>query len=226
MSKLSIAIDGPSGVGKGITTKLVAEKLNFKPLDSGAIYRAIGYYMLINNIKVEKFEDSILENIHIDFTKHNYVLLNGEPIENKIRNDEVGKFASDFGKLKSVRSFSTKIQKRLILEGGYVVDGRATAFEIPQIPIKIFLDADLKERAHRRYLEYKKEDPSIKENEIFEHLKLRDEQDRTRTEHPLTKHPDAILINNNNLTIDEQVQLILDIYEEFQLNLQNSEINN
>ncbi len=220
MSKLSIAIDGPSGVGKGITTKLVAEKLNFKPLDSGAIYRAIAYYMLINNIKIEKFDKSILKNINIDFTKHNYVLLNNEPIEEKIRNDEIGKLASDFGKLKSVRTFSTQIQKRLVLEGGYVVDGRATAFEIPQIPIKIFLDADLKERAHRRYLEYKKEDPTIKENEIFENLKLRDEQDKTRTEHPLHKHPDAILINNNNLTIEQQVQLIIDIFNEFTQNTQ------
>jgi cytidylate kinase len=220
MKKLSIAIDGPSGVGKGITTKLVAQKLNFKSLDSGAIYRAIAYYMLSNNIFLEKFESSILRNIHITFSEHNFVQLNSNPIEDKIRNDEIGKLASDFGKIKEIRHFSTQIQKRLILEGGYVVDGRATAFEIPEIPIKIFLDADLKERVHRRYLEYKKEDPSIKEKDIYEHLKLRDEQDKTRTEHPLTKHPDAILVNNNNLTIDEQVQLIIDIYNEFTPNIQ------
>ena len=215
MTKLSIAIDGPSGVGKGITTKLVAEKLNLKSLDSGAIYRAIAYYMLINDITIENFDSNELGKIHIEFSEHNFVQLNGEPIEDKIRNDEIGKLASDFGKNKQVRKFSTQIQKRLILEGGYVVDGRATAYEIPQIPIKIFLDADLKERAHRRYLEYKKEDPSVKENEIFENLKQRDIQDKSRTEHPLTKHPEAILINNNNLTINEQVQLILDVYEEF-----------
>ncbi len=220
MSKLSIAIDGPSGVGKGITTKLVAEKLNLKPLDSGAIYRAIAYYMLINDIKLENFDEKVLENIHIEFSEHNFVQLNSEPIEDKIRNDEIGKLASDFGKIKQVRNFSTQIQKRLALGGGYVVDGRATAYEIPEIPIKIFLDADLKERAHRRYLEYKKEDKSIKENEIFEHLKLRDEQDRSRHEHPLTKHPDAILINNNNLSIEQQVQLILDVFNEFKQNSQ------
>jgi cytidylate kinase len=215
MNNLSIAIDGPSGVGKGITTKLVAEKLNLKPLDSGAIYRAIAYYMLINDINIDNFDSNELGKIHIEFSEHNYVSLNGEPLEDKIRNDEIGKLASDFGKIKSVRKFSTQIQKKLVLSGGYVVDGRATAYEIPEIPIKIFLDADLKERAHRRYLEYKKEDLSVKENEIFENLKSRDLQDKSRTEHPLTKHPDAILINNNNLTIGEQVQLIIDIYEEF-----------
>jgi cytidylate kinase len=223
MSKLSIAIDGPSGVGKGITTKLVAEKLNLKPLDSGAIYRAIAYYMLINDITLENFDSNELGKIHIGFSEHNFVQLNEQAIEDKIRNDEIGKLASDFGKLKSVRKFSTQIQKKLVLSGGFVVDGRATAYEIPEIPIKIFLDADLKERAHRRYLEYKKEDSSIKESEVYEHLKQRDTQDKTRTEHPLSKHPDAILINNNNLTISEQVQLILDVYSEFNQNSQETQ---
>ncbi|NQZ84096.1 MAG: (d)CMP kinase [Nanoarchaeales archaeon] len=221
MNNLSIAIDGPSGVGKGITTKLVSKELNLKALDSGAIYRAIAYYMLSNKIKLKTFKDDILKNINISFTEHNFVELNGVSVDDKIRNDEIGRLASDFGKIKSIRKFATEIQKKLVLSSGYVVEGRATAYEIPQIPIKIFLTADMKVRAQRRYEEYKQEDPSIKFKEVLENIKERDMQDKSRLEHPLIKHKDAHLIDNSNLSIDEQVKLIVDIYDDYVTNLNN-----
>lgn len=213
--KPSIAIDGPSGVGKGITTELVAKKLNYKPLDTGAIYRAIGYYMLKQSITPEKFKPEYLNDIKIEFSEHNFIQLNGEPIEEKIRNLEIGMAASNFGKIKEVRAFSTKIQKQLVLGGGYIVDGRASAYEIPEIPIKIYMDADSKIRAQRRYEELKKSDPTTKFNEVHEQLIQRDEQDQKRSTFPLQKHKDSILVDNSNLTIGQQVELILDIYNNY-----------
>jgi len=215
MKKYSIALDGPCGVGKGVTTELVAKKLNLKPLDSGAIYRAIGYYMTINNIKPETFKEELLENINIEFSEHNFVQLNNEPIEEKIRNLEIGMAASNFAKLKPIRTFATKIQKKLVLKGGYIVDGRATAYEIPEIPIKIFMTASSKVRAQRRYDEYVKKDPSIKFKEIHKQIEERDKKDQTRSQYPLIKHPDAFLLDNSNLTINEQVTLIIDIYNSY-----------
>jgi len=214
MKQLSVAIDGPAGVGKGVTSKLVAERLNLKSLDSGAIYRAIALYFLENNISYEDFDFDILDNIRISFNDDNEVVLNGVCVEDKIRTPQIGIEASNVSKIPQIRELSTGIQRDLVLGGGYIVDGRATAFEIPEIPIKIFLTASVEARARRKIKDFTGSGDVITYEKLLEQMKFRDNQDASRDIFPLKRADDAILVDNTNLTIEEQVEKILEIIRE------------
>lgn len=212
MKKINIAIDGPSASGKGVTAKKLAELLNYNYLDTGAMYRAIGYFMISNNITLNTFDKTQLNQIEITFNSKNHVVLNGEDIEDKIRNAKVSKYASDFSKLKEVREFLVKKQKEIVRKKGFIADGRDIgSVVIPDAEVKIFLVAELDIRAERRLKEYLEKGESVTYEEVKKQIYDRDFQDINRKESPLKKTKDAIELNTSYLSIDEQVKKIYDL---------------
>lgn len=211
-NKINIAIDGPSGSGKGVTAKRLAKKLNYNYLDTGSMYRAIGYYMYINNITESKFNESILDNINIEFNENNEVILNSENIENKIRNPEISMMASNFSKIKAVREFLVKQQQQIVKNKGFIAEGRDIgSVVIPDAELKIYLNADIKVRAKRRLLDYEQQNKTYTLNEVEKELEKRDYQDMNRTESPLIKTDDAIEVDTTNCTINEQIDIIYNL---------------
>jgi len=210
--KINIAIDGPSAAGKSTTAKILADKLNYKYLDTGAMYRAIGLYMFENNITLDSFKEEILENILINFNEKNIIELNGIEVENKIRTSEIAKYGSDFSKLPSIRNFLGNLQKKLISEKGYVAEGRDIGTVIiPDAEVKIYLTASVESRAKRRLKDFKEKGIESVLETIKKEIEERDYQDMNRNTSPLKQAEDAILLDNSNLTIEEQVNKILKI---------------
>jgi len=210
--KINIAIDGPSAAGKSTTAKILADKLNYKYLDTGAMYRAVGLYMFENNITLDSFKEEILENILINFNEKNIIELNGIEVENKIRTSEIAKYGSDFSKLPSIRNFLGNLQKKLISEKGYVAEGRDIGTVIiPDAEVKIYLTASVESRAKRRLKDFKEKGIESVLETIKKEIEERDYQDMNRNTSPLKQAEDAILLDNSNLTIEEQVNKILKI---------------
>jgi cytidylate kinase len=215
MSK-QIAIDGPAGAGKSTIAKRVAKDLSFVYVDTGAMYRSIGLYMLKNGIDihdkdaVEKAsEKADVRLSYIDGTQH--VLLNGEDVSREIREEEVGKAASVVSAYPQVRKNLTALQKKLAETENVVMDGRDIGTcVLPDAFLKIYLTASPEVRGRRRFLELveKGENPDL--NEIIEDIRKRDQADMTREISPLKKADDAVEIDSSEMTIDEVVKAIED----------------
>ena len=211
-----VAIDGPAGTGKGTITKLISKELGLVNIDTGAMYRSIGLYMLKNGIDindkdaVEKAsEKADVRLSYIDGTQH--VLLNGEDVSTQIREEEVGKAASVVSAYPQVRKNLTALQKKLAETENVVMDGRDIGTcVLPDAFLKIYLTASPEVRGNRRYLELveKGENPDL--NEIIEDIRKRDQADMTREISPLKKADDAVEIDSSEMTIDEVVKAIED----------------
>lgn len=210
MKKINIAIDGPSGSGKGTTAKLLARKLNYKYLDTGAMYRAVAYFLDLKGFKSdEEIDFGVLDEIEIFFDGDNNVVLNGENIEDKIRTPGLGKLASDFSKIGEIREFLVEKQKEIVREKTYVAEGRDIGtVVIVDAELKIFLTATVDARAQRRLLDFQRKGIDISFNEVKRQIEERDLQDSSREIAPLIKAEDAIEVDTSNLTIDEQVEKI------------------
>lgn len=216
MSKgLIIAIDGPAGSGKSTSAKLIAKKLGYLYIDTGAMYRAITYLALKN--KVVKDESRILElarKSKIEL-KYNYgnlvVMLNDHDISNEIRSTEVNANVSDVSKISAVRKLLVEKQRELgEKNNGVVMEGRDIGTVVfPNADVKIFLTASLDTRADRRAKEYFQNGSEVIIEDIKNNLSNRDRIDSSRKDSPLIKAPDAIAIDTTNVTIEEQVNLII-----------------
>ena len=214
--RFNLAIDGPAGAGKSTIAKKVAKELSFIYVDTGAMYRSIGLYMLKNGIDihdkdaVEKAsEKADVRLSYIDGTQH--VLLNGEDVSTQIREEEVGKAASVVSAYPQVRKNLTALQKKLAETENVVMDGRDIGTcVLPDAFLKIYLTASPEVRGRRRYLELveKGENPDL--NEIIEDIRKRDQADMTREISPLKKADDAVEIDSSEMTIDEVVKAIED----------------
>lgn len=215
MSK-QIAIDGPAGAGKSTIAKKVASDLSFVYVDTGAMYRSIGLYMLKKRIDihdkdaVEKAsQDADVRLVYIDGTQH--VLLNGEDVSREIREEEVGKAASVVSAYPQVRANLTALQKRLAETENVVMDGRDIGTcVLPDAFLKIYLTASPEVRGRRRFLELKEKGENPDLNEIIEDIRKRDQADMTREISPLKKADDAVEIDSSEMTIDEVVKAIED----------------
>lgn len=211
-----IAIDGPAGSGKTTVAKLLAKKLGFYYLDTGAMYRIIGLYLKNKNIdenSIEKIREE-LKNLKIDFKKGQFYV-NGKKVSGEIRTPEVGIYASRFASLKVVREFLTKIQREISLNENIVVEGRDIGtVVIPDAEVKIFLTASQEERAKRRYNELKSMGVQVEYEDVLNEIILRDKQDSERDIAPLTKAEDAILIDSTNLSLEEIVNQIYEVVKE------------
>lgn len=185
----TITIDGPAGSGKGTTAKLLAKKLGFNYLDSGSMYRALGLYISTRCKDILEITEQELKGIKISFNDKNHVCINGEDYEDRIRTSEVGEIASILSKQPIVRDFLIPQGQEIIKTGNYVLEGRDTGtIWAPDAAVKIFLIADAKVRAHRRWLELKeKNNDCPSEEEILRVILERDERDSTRKDGPLVK---------------------------------------
>ena len=156
MKKINIAIDGPSGVGKSTIADIVAEKLNMRHLDTGAMYRCVAYYCLTQKIDLndEKAVEQAIEHIQIRLTPDNKVYLNDEDVSNQIRQDQVSLGASCVSKYQVVRSFLVDEQRKMAKAGNVILDGRDIGTVVlPNADLKIYQIASVETRAKRRYLE-------------------------------------------------------------------------
>ena len=203
-----LAIDGPAASGKSTISRLLAKKLNWTHIDTGALYRAIAYIAISRNIDLgneDKFNFIKDLNIIYDMGK---IVVNGENITSKIRAHKVSKVASQIAGYPLVRKSLLNLQKELASEGNIIMDGRDIGTVIlPNANLKIYLNAILHERAKRRYLE----DDSKSLNEIESEIIERDHNDSTRKNAPLAIAKDAIEIDTTNLTIDEVVDKIIEL---------------
>lgn len=217
-----IAIDGYSSCGKSTLAKAVANRLGLNYVDSGAMYRAVAFYFLENNIPIpdvnhydSKLLTEQLANIHINFvldisTLKSEVHLNNRNIENEIRSMKVSDAVSKISSLKEVRHQMIALQKKMGESGGLVMDGRDIGTAVfPDADLKIFMTADPKVRAQRRMDELKSKNVVVTFDEVMKNLTQRDLMDTTRKENPLVKADDAIVLDNTFLTREEQMELVL-----------------
>ncbi|ABP67474.1 cytidylate kinase [Caldicellulosiruptor saccharolyticus DSM 8903] len=218
MKKINIAIDGPAGAGKSTISKLLAKKLGYIHIDTGAMYRAIGLKVLNSNIKSNEVEKilEVLDNTDIQIkivAGSQLVLLDGEDVTEKIRQPSVSMYASDVSKIKEVREKLVKIQQDLAKQKGVIMDGRDIGtYVLPDAELKIFLTATAEERAKRRFLELKEKGYEVDYYQLLDEIKQRDLNDMTRELAPLRVAEDAIVIDSTNLTIEEVLQKVLELF--------------
>ncbi len=210
----NIAIDGPAGAGKSTIAKKVAKELSFIYVDTGAMYRAIAYYMLQNNVaKDEAAVAKEVENVDVKLAYvdgEQQVLLNGENVSSFIRTEEVGNMASFVAKVSEVRAKLLDLQRNLAKENDIIMDGRDIGTNVlPNADVKVYLTASSEERANRRYKELCEKGISCDRDEIERDIIARDEQDMNREIAPLKQAEDATLIDSSHMTIDEVVAAII-----------------
>lgn len=215
-----VAVDGPAGSGKGTITSIVGEKLNLISFDTGAMYRALSYYMIKNNIdiddteKIKKMLNTI--NIELEFENRVQILyLNGEKLVNELRTKEVNAIVSQVSHIPEVRQAMVKLQRSLAEEKDVIMEGRDIGTNVfPNADVKIYLDASAEERAKRRLKQNLENNiTNMSYEEILENIKLRDENDKTSDIAPLKKADDAIVIDSSDLSIDEVVERIKNLIE-------------
>ena len=213
MKYISVAVDGPAGSGKSTITKMVAKNLGYNYVDTGAMYRALTYNFLKNNlteldeIEIElllskvKFEVKFIDRVQ-------YVFVNDEDVSEKIRTAEVSKFTSLFAKSPAVREFLIDTQRNLAMSNNIIMDGRDIASVVlPNADVKIFLTASVEERARRRVLDFERQGVvDIDFDKVKADIAARDYQDENRDIAPLVKVDDAVLIDTTNLSITEVVE--------------------
>ena len=208
-----IAIDGPSGAGKSTIAKAVAKALNIDYIDTGAMYRAVGYKMDKRGIPFEECEalDAMLESTDIDFVGGD-VILDGEVVNALIRTPEVSMLASQCSQLAPVRTKLVEIQRGMGQRKSVIMDGRDIGTNVlKDAEYKIFLTASAVERANRRLKERQEKGDEQTYEEVLKDIKQRDHNDMTRELNPLRKADDAIEVDTTGMGIDEVVAAVLDI---------------
>ncbi len=217
--KIIIAIDGYSSCGKSTLAKQLARELNYRYIDSGAMYRAITLFFLRNHIDwTDKNQvEEALQNIDLEFhtnpsTGESEIYLNGENVEYVIRDLVVAEKVSDVAVIKEVRDFAVKQQQAMGKKKGIVMDGRDIGTTVfPDAELKIFMTADNAVRVERRFREMFAKNPNITIEEVGHNLEMRDYIDSHREVSPLTKSQDAIIIDNTHLTEEAQLQKAIEL---------------
>lgn len=216
-----VTIDGPSGSGKTTTAKRVARRLGYLYLDTGAMYRAVTLAFLRagHDPASSSGAEEVLERLQIDLRYEDdemHVSLQGEEVTDEIRSQKVDALVSDVASLRSVRERMVEEQRRIGREkeesqGGIVLDGRDTGTVVfPDADVKIFLVADLEERARRRLEQYRSQGTEATLEDMKRELRERDRKDETRDLAPLRQADDAVQFDSTNCTIGEQVQFVVD----------------
>lgn len=222
MKKIVIAIDGYSSTGKSTIAKKLAKALNYIYVDTGAMYRAVTYFALNIGCVKDGLLDSerlinALPNIHVEFRYNGNlgcaeVYLNGKNIEQQIRTLEVSQYVSPVATLSRVRKKLVEQQQLMGKDKGIVMDGRDIGTVVfPEAELKVFMTASAEIRATRRFKELLDRGQKISYDEVLENVTTRDHIDSTRKDSPLIKAEGAIEIDNSNLTIEEQLQTILEL---------------
>ncbi|WP_111684277.1 (d)CMP kinase [Winogradskyella tangerina] len=224
-NKIIIAIDGFSSTGKSTIAKQLAKQLNYIYVDTGAMYRAVTYFALENELIGESFfheEELInrLPEIHITFKFNEElgfaeVYLNGENIEKSIRTLEVSRYVSLVSAVSEVRQKLVEQQQIMGKDKGIVMDGRDIGTVVfPKAELKIFMVASAETRAQRRYKELLERGHNLSYDDVLENVTTRDRIDSTREDSPLVKAEDALEIDNSDLTIESQLDKLLKLAQE------------
>jgi cytidylate kinase len=216
MKKIIIAIDGPAGSGKSTTAKIVAEKLGFLYIDTGAMYRAVTLAWLKSKEDLsDEIVGELLNKITIKLQvspQGQRTILNDEDVSDDIRLPEVTKFVSPISAISSVRTKLVDMQRELGKQGNVVLDGRDIGTVVfPNAELKIFLVASPEARAQRRALELKLKGHDVSEAEIEKQIIERDRYDSSRENSPLRKANDAIEIDTSHITIQDQCDIIIEL---------------
>ena len=213
---ITIAIDGPSGSGKSTISKIIAKKIGFINVDTGALYRTIAYFFLENKINYKEKSEVLknLNNISVSLKNENFsqtIFLNGVDVTQKIRTNEISMLSSEISVIPEVRQFLLKLQRDIAEKNNIVIDGRDIGtVVIPNADVKIFLTADPKVRAKRRYNQLISKGQSTTFDEILELINKRDYNDIHRKISPLKKANDAILVDNSNLNQQDTVYKLIE----------------
>ena len=221
MNKKIITIDGWSACGKSTLAKQLAKQLGYVYIDSGAMYRAITLYFMRNHINLSQTSEVLaaLNNINIDFrfnpdSLQSDIYLNGENIEPLIRDLSIAAKVSDVAAIGEVRTFAVAQQQKMGENKGIVMDGRDIGTTVfPNAEIKLFMTADSDVRVVRRLKELIVKNPLITLDEVKQNLENRDYLDSTRAISPLRKAEDAIVLDNTDLTMDEQLAIALQLVQ-------------
>lgn len=223
--KIIIAIDGHSSTGKSTLAKQIAKAFNYLYIDTGAMYRAVTFYALKNNLisnnhfnKEQLIKD--LDQIKIDF-KYNpekgfsEVYLNGQNIENDIRQMAVSNFVSEIAAVPEIREKLVEQQRNIAKDKGVVMDGRDIGSVVfPDAELKIFMTASPEVRAQRRFKEITEKGDKVSFEEVLENVKKRDKIDSERAASPLIQTEDAILLDNSHLSPEEQYEKVLELVQD------------
>lgn len=217
---IQIAIDGPAGAGKSTIAKIVAEVLGYTYIDTGAMYRAITYKALQQNIQLNDAEQltTLLKETSIELkpsSQGQLVFLDGENVSEAIRSNEVTSAVSQVAAHADVREIMVASQKELASKGGVVMDGRDIGTHVlTNAELKVFMSATVEERARRRQLDNEKRGIPSSVEKLSEEIALRDKQDSEREASPLIQAEDAVFLDTTDLTIDEAAEVILKLAKE------------
>jgi cytidylate kinase len=213
-----IAIDGPAGAGKSTVAKILAKRLGFLYIDTGAMYRALTLKILENNVPINDESEIIrlANGIKIDLRNNPdgplTVILDGNDVSSAIREPRITQFVSDIAKIKEVRQILVKMQREFGQKGNCVLDGRDIGTVVfPQAQKKFFIDASAGERAKRRFKELKGLGQTVGEDAVAKDLANRDKIDSTRQASPLRQAPDAIYIDTTELSIEQVVDKMFNL---------------
>lgn len=209
-----VGMDGPAGSGKGTIAKNISDKLDFIYVDTGAMYRCVTLYMLRNDIKPDEDEKikSFIKNITIEQKKidgENRFFLNGEDVSKEIRENPVNKMVSQVSAIKEVRDKLVELQRKMAESQDVIMEGRdITTVVFPNADVKIYLDAELEERARRRYAQNQSKNIECTYEEVLEDMRKRDENDMNKPYGALKKADDAIVVDSTNLSQNQVVKKI------------------
>lgn len=219
MPKIVIAIDGYSSCGKSTTAKAVAARLGYGYIDTGAMYRAVSLYFIQERVSLssQKEVNAALEKIHVSFkhnnrTDRNETCLNGLNVEEEIRKMYISNIVSEVSAIPEVRWAMVAQQQKMGRRRGVVMDGRDIGTKVfPDAEVKVFMTADTYTRAKRRQQELLVKGELVNLQDILNNLEKRDLIDTTRSESPLVQAPDATLLDTSHMTIEEQVDWVIEL---------------
>lgn len=220
---IAIAIDGPGGAGKSTISKAIAKKMGIVYVDTGALYRTVGYYarecgVSVENAKKSEYMTKLLPEISVDIKYYDatqHVLLNGVDLGDKIRQPEISMYASAVSTVPEVRAFLLETQRNIAKNNNVIMDGRDIGTVIlPDADVKIFLTASNEARAKRRYLELQAKGLEVSFPQVLSELIERDTQDSSRDIAPCVAAADALTLDNSDYTFEESVDKIIEIINE------------
>ena len=220
MRKLTVAIDGPAGAGKSSVAKVLAKRVHYLYIDTGAMYRAFTWAVLEKGIDIadEKAVRSLVDTIDIRLEPQAdlcRVYVGATEVTDAIRTQRVSSHVSQVAALAVVREKLVKLQQAMAKDGGVILDGRDIGTVVlPDADIKVFLTASVASRAHRRYLEVKEKGSSETYEEIAASIAARDDMDSHRAVSPLKKADDAVVVDNSDLNLEETADVILKLMKE------------
>ena len=210
-----IAIDGPSGSGKGTIARRLAAAFGWNLLDSGALYRIVGLAALRLDFDLASPDEerlaALVGRLRIEFTLEGVVLLDGDDITHAIRLPDIADAASHVARIVAVRKALLELQHGARVDPGLVADGRDMGTVVfPDAILKVFLDASVEERARRRYAQLKEQGADVSLPDLFSSLRERDERDRNRSVSPLVPAPDAVLIDSTAMSIEQVFERVFE----------------